>query len=134
MNITNTSHKQRPTFKEYGLLYKEYPEILTCSCKKIAINYEEFVQINYTLHQVCTSVFVTEEWFKYLSYTFPYSDINSDDSQWIGPALFQALDTFCQTANRVISNALTQFYSAQYISAIVTPSHIFTLQTETSIN
>ncbi|CAF1690176.1 unnamed protein product, partial [Adineta ricciae] len=61
-------------------------------------------------------------------------DINSDDSQWIGPALFQALDTFCQTANRVISNALTQFYSAQYISAIVTPSHIFTLQTETSIN
>ena len=134
VNITTIMNEKQPTFKHYLKLYETYSQTLTCPCTKISINYKECIQVHYKLHQVCTSVFTTEEWFKYLAYTFQDNNIHPDDFRWIGEAVFAALYTFCQLANQTISTDLIQFYSSQYISAAVTSSELFKLQLKTSID
>jgi hypothetical protein len=79
-------------------------------------------------------VFITQEWFQYLSYRFQNNDVHHNDFRWLGPAPFQALNAFCEMANQTIFNSLTQLYSNQYVSATVTSSNLFKLQTETIIH
>ncbi len=127
LNIKNTIYIEKPTFEEYKRLYRMYPEIITCPCTKIATNYQEFLEINYTLHQLCTSTFVTEEWILYLARNYFYQSLYADDFLLSGASTFQALITVCQMANRTISNSLIQFYSTQYVSATVTPLETFNI-------
>jgi hypothetical protein len=125
VNTTITINREKPNLQQYKQLYEKYSQTLTCPCTKISTNYKEFFQVNYTLHQLCTSVFVTEEWFLYLARISLHQPLYHDDFLLLGVSIFQALNTLCQMANRTISNSLTQFYSNQYVSAIVTSSDTF---------
>ncbi|CAF1436941.1 unnamed protein product [Adineta ricciae] len=77
---------------------------------------------------------MSTDWFYYIRKYGLQADFRFDDFRYIGATQFQALEIFCQMVNQTISNNLIQFYSAQYISAIVTPSHAFELQTQALLN
>ena len=68
VKITKTINIKEPTLAQYSQLYTTYSQTLTCPCTQISINYDKFLHISYTLHQVCNSVFVTQNWFYYLNY------------------------------------------------------------------
>ncbi|CAF1042285.1 unnamed protein product [Adineta steineri] len=134
IHITQTVNVKEPSITEYKQLYNSHSQTLTCECTQISINYEKFIQIQYTLHQVCHSDFVTQEWINYLessigSYTLPIIDFRATSS-----SAFQALSTLCALVNQTISNRLIQFYSNQYVSASITPSNVFQLQTDAFIS
>jgi hypothetical protein len=119
---------------QYLQLYSTYPQTLSCPCTQISINYKTFLDIQYTFHQVCDSVFVTEDWIAYLSTTYQNGNASDLDFRWQSSSIFEALNAFCGLINQTISNRLTQFYSSQYVGASVVPSQVFDSQANSSIS
>jgi hypothetical protein len=133
INITQTVNVKAPTIQQYSQFYKLYGETLTCDCTQISIDYEKFIDIQYTFHQVCNSDFVKQDWIDYLA-TAARTIGQSDDFRVTSPSAFQTLTAFCTLVNETISNSLTQFYSSQYVSASVTPENVFQSQTNVLIS
>ncbi|CAF3716292.1 unnamed protein product [Adineta steineri] len=115
-------------------LYSTYPQTLICPCTQISINYDTFISIEYTFHQVCTSFFVNPDWIRYLSDNYQAGSVSSFDFRSMGPYLFQALNAFCELVNQTISIRLTQFYSSQYVSSSVISSDVFKSQAQSLID
>ncbi|CAF1407879.1 unnamed protein product [Adineta steineri] len=134
VNTTHTFDIKLPTLTQYSQLYATYPQTLSCACTQISINYDKFLQVKYKLHQICTSIFVTNYWSSYLYDAYPTGTLYTDDFRAAGPFIFQALTAFCQLSNQTISNHLVQFYSSQYVSAFVTPLQLFQSQTQAFVS
>ncbi|CAF3911623.1 unnamed protein product [Adineta steineri] len=134
INITETVNVKAPSIIEYEQLYNSYSQTLTCECTQISINYEKFIQIQYTLHQICHSDFVTQHWIDYLTSSHGNDGAFYDTFRTTGTFVFQALSTFCVLVDETISNSLIQFYSTQYVSAYVTSENVFKLQIEAFIS
>ncbi|CAF3916101.1 unnamed protein product [Adineta steineri] len=134
INITETVNDKAPTMTKYLELYSTYPQTLICPCTQISISYNRFLSIEYTFHQVCTSVFITQNWTNYLSTSYGDDDVYLDDFRLTSSFTFQALSALCQLINQTVSNRLSQFYSSQYVSASVIPSEIFDPQARTLVD
>ena len=132
VRVTKTIDVPTPTLEKYSELYSTYSERLTCACSKISINYDKLLRVQYTLHQVCRSVFVSEKWINQLSLFV--GPISSFDFRVTGKSAFRALNTFCDLISDTISDSLTRFYSSQYVSAFVTPPELFQTKTESLVD
>jgi hypothetical protein len=122
--ITKAVNVETPSLVEYSHLYSIYSQALTCPCSKIAINYDTFLEVEYTLHQVCTSTFVNQNWID----QFTKNEnvwLYADDFRMTSPHTLQALQTFCDLINRAVFYGLIQFYSHQYVSASVISLELF---------
>jgi hypothetical protein len=133
IKATKIGNVKEPTFTDYSQLYSIHSEALTCPCSNISINYDNFLHVNYTLHQVCSSIFVDQVWIKYLS-NASETEFLPENFRWTGPYAFQALRAFCDLSNQTISNRLIQFYSNQYVSASVVPQTLFESETQSLID
>ncbi|CAF4104333.1 unnamed protein product [Adineta steineri] len=134
VNVTKTIYINSPTIIQYSQLYSTYPQTLTCACTQVSVNYDKFIQVNYTLHQICTSIFVQDIWISYLADHNALSTFNFDDFRHSGTFIFQGLSAFCQLSSQTISNRLTQFYSSQYVSASVTPLQVLQSQSQAFVS
>jgi hypothetical protein len=67
IRVRKTVDVDAPSLTQYLHLYSTYPQTLTCPCSKISISYDKFLDVHYTLHQVCSSVFVNQSWIDYLA-------------------------------------------------------------------
>ena len=132
-NVTKTINVATPTLTQYSQLYSAYSQTLTCPCKHISINYEKFLYIEYTLHQVCTSIFITYEWISYLGVSNEAAFIYIN-FQWTGSNAFQALRAFCELIESTIDNSLMQLNSSQYITASVASVQLFQSETQSFID
>jgi hypothetical protein len=68
-----------PSLRQYSQLYAEGLSDLTCTCTQIAINHDKFIEINITMHDVCTSMFVTDMWISYLAANDETTTMRTDD-------------------------------------------------------
>jgi hypothetical protein len=132
-SVTKTVNIKNPTLAQYSKLYATYPQTLTCACTQISINYGKFLHVEYSFHQVCSSVFVTEDWINYLVAIRGHVNPYTEDFRASGKFTFQALSAFCDLVNRTISDSLTRFYSSQYVSAFVTHSELFQSQAQSLV-
>ncbi|CAF1483046.1 unnamed protein product [Adineta ricciae] len=128
INITQTVNVDSPTMAQYLQLYSTYPQTLSCDCRQISINYDTFVHLNYSLHQICSSVFTTQKWFDYIHSARSTTTLYLNDFRIGSTYIFQALQAFCNLSDQTIQNRLSQFYSIQYVSAFVVSSQLFKLQ------
>ncbi len=124
ITVTNSITLELPSFTQYAHLNSTYPQTLTCTYLKISINYENLVRVDYTLHQVCNSIFVDQIWMKYLVDTFE-TNVVGNDFRWTSPYAFQGLKAFCDLINRTINDNLVIFNSNKYVSASVIAEHVF---------
>jgi hypothetical protein len=124
IKVTKTVSVEAPSFAQYAHLNSTYSQTLACPCSKISINYGKFLHVKYTLHQICTSIFLDKSWIDYLTKQIK-DTIMSRDFRVTSPSMFQALKTFCDLINQTISDSLTQFYLNQYISASIIPQKLF---------
>ncbi|CAF3952300.1 unnamed protein product, partial [Adineta steineri] len=97
-NVTMTVNIATPTFTKYEQLYSIYSQTLTCPCKNISTNYEKFLSIEYTFHQVCTSFFITDDWISYINIGRVGYYVTGD-FRITGPYQFEALRAFCELIN-----------------------------------
>ncbi len=130
---TKTFKVNTPSFGEYSNLYSKYSQTLTCPCSNISINYDNFLHVEYTLHEVCNSTFIDPSWIEYFR-TDDFFQLNQYDFRVIGPSAFQALRTFCHLINRTISDSLIFFHANQYVGAAVISSEQYDLETKILIN
>jgi hypothetical protein len=127
--VAKTITKEEPSFAQYVHLNSTYSSTLSCPCSKISINYEKFIRVDYTLHQLCNSIFVNQSWIDYLT---PPSGIEFfvPDFRWMNQYTFPTLKRFCDVMNTTISNSLIRFYSNKYVSASVNPQQLFEREIE----
>ncbi|CAF1504915.1 unnamed protein product [Adineta ricciae] len=132
VKITKTVHVPVPSYEEYARLNSSYSQTLSCPCKQVSISYKAILDVNYTFHQICTSIFVSEQWINSIPKADPTS-INPNDFRMSFIYRFRTLNDFCTLSNQAISNALSQFYSSQYIRSSVTLYKVFQLQIQALI-
>ncbi|CAF1531886.1 unnamed protein product [Adineta ricciae] len=134
--ITKTVNVQSPTIEKYFELYSKYSQTLSCPCTKISIDYGNILDIEYSLHQICQSDFISGEWI----YSLDYVHFQGNSLIWyrdllsIFPLFFQGLQLFCTTIEVIIHDSLKKFNSNQYVSTFLTPSEFFESQILLSIN
>ncbi|CAF1209106.1 unnamed protein product, partial [Didymodactylos carnosus] len=129
---TRITEVKLPTLSEYERLQQTYSDSLHCPCSQLAVKYSEFIHIYPSFHQVCSSIFITNEWFDSLYVQF--QELYLDDFRLSGAPLFRVLATFCQLANDTIADALVRFYSIDYITPTVVPLSLFNPEIESITN
>ncbi|CAF4483551.1 unnamed protein product [Rotaria socialis] len=123
VTVTKTLTLKYPTNDQYAQLYGKYQESITCPCTQISIDYGIFIHVNYTLHQVCTSAFVTENWFNYLRMAQAMQFLSVLDFRITSQRTFQALLSLCELVDDEMRNSLIHFYATQYVSSyVISPS------------
>ena len=127
VSVIETVTVPAPTLHQYYHLYEQYSQTLTCPCTKISINYETFIHVNYSIHHICNSVFVTDQWTTYIRNSLPSSHWGSD-FRAVGLQQFTALRALCDQVEQVIAAGLVQFHSNNYVSAVVTSLDILQSQ------
>src|SRR5689334_14540100 len=65
--VTHVVTIQNPSYTNYSMLFVKYPQTLSCPCSTISIPYREFIRMDASFHQVCSSAFVTSSWVSYLN-------------------------------------------------------------------
>ena len=130
ISVQKTFTVHQPTYDQYLTLYSKYPNNLQCPCKTVSVTYERFLQLNYTLHHICSSFLVSEEWIQYLSVSKFRNEVRQDDFRAISHFAFQALRSFCQLTDEIIQMSLSSFYVTPYVSAYLTASDLFRRQNE----
>ena len=130
MDVVKVEEIDAPTLAQYSHLYSKYPQTLICPCKKIIINYEKFLRVNYTLHQLCHSDFVGDGWITYLAQYHAESILFTESFQWLATYIFQSLRLFCQSSDRALSESLNRFYASDYVALTVTSKALFQAQSK----
>ena len=128
--VQKTVTVKQPTYDQYLTLYSKYLNNLQCPCKTVSVTYERFLQLNYTLHHICSSFLVSEQWIRYLVRSGDLGGLHPLDFRVIGRYAFQALRSFCQLTDEIIQMSLSGFYETQYVSAYLTASDLFRRQNE----
>ena len=59
VTIDKTITLTQPSQRQYQQIADQHSQTLTCPCTQISIENNVFLSNNYTLHQVCSSDFVT---------------------------------------------------------------------------
>ncbi|CAF4035310.1 unnamed protein product [Rotaria sordida] len=86
-----------------------------CRCSQTSIPYPQFVSFNPQFHQVCSSDFVSEEWFSSL-FNVNTSNYHPLDFRLVASAQFQVLSILCRTSRQAVIDALKGFNSIAILS------------------
>ena len=129
VTVLKTFIVSNPSLDQYKQLYAQYPSTLACPCRQASIQYKSFVSMNYTLHDVCTSVYVTKEWITFIALSVDELD-TSINPLLIALNTFRMLRSVCASIESLVSVNVLQFDSNTYFSDLVTPANSFTSQSE----
>ena len=98
------------------------------------VAYSTFISLSATLHQVCSSDYVTESWISLLLYfEIPY--FNTPSTAWygLGSRHFSLLSTLCQLANETITDTINRFGIQSVVSSNVLTEFDFNAQLNTTL-
>ncbi|CAF1350011.1 unnamed protein product, partial [Adineta ricciae] len=93
----------------------EHGETLSCPCKTITIPYRNFVFNNVTMHPVCSSIFVDEQWIERL-YFANASLYGVFDFRTTAFSQFKIFSKFCSLSKEMISKIRTDLNNTDLIS------------------
>lgn len=122
-----------PDVATYLELYEKHSRTLRCPCPNTSINYKPFLQVDYTLHEGCGSLFVTEQGIEYIS-PRNLSCIPAHDLRMWGKNTFFAFRSLCELAQTTISNALSQFHINNYVNDLVLAKSILKVESHVFID
>ncbi|UJR19234.1 hypothetical protein I4U23_022363 [Adineta vaga] len=133
IGITQTITVKDLSLPKYLQLYAAYNQSLICPCEHISINYGNFLDIQYSLHEVCSSVFVTSNW-SLASARLAGGIFYSSDFRAGGYYSFKALNGLCQLVQNSIFNGLLQLKSTRYATVSLRPELLFQSETDSFTN
>ncbi|CAF0998855.1 unnamed protein product [Adineta steineri] len=114
---TDTVTIPNPSLIMYKDLQMLHSATLNCPCSTKAISYRSFVTLSPTLHQVCSSGFVTDDWFTLLQRSINMYYPN--DWRNRARAQFQQLSDFCRLANKTLDDNVDRFLEKFLIASTV---------------
>ncbi|CAF1463047.1 unnamed protein product, partial [Rotaria sp. Silwood1] len=105
-----------PSSNDFEILFNSYTTKVLCQCSQTSIPYSQFVSLNPQFHQICSSDFISEQWFSSL---FNINTINYYplDFRLIASSQFQVLSILCKISRQAVNDALRQFITKTIISS-----------------
>jgi hypothetical protein len=121
-----------PDFSSYSTLV--HHSSLRCLCSKLAVKYEQFVQVEPTYHEVCRSDFVSDDWINRLFTAYQDHRSNSILSDFfrIGVFQFRTLRSLCQLARETIIKDIQLFKKTEFIQSLLISPQVFESQINSS--
>ncbi|CAF1406822.1 unnamed protein product [Adineta steineri] len=127
--------QSNPSLVTYRRLHELYSDSLKCPCKKMSISYDIFITLSPTLHQICSSDFISESWISTMtlfnaqpgSNTILNVGLNGFDSRY-----FKLLSSICQLAIRTIDDAVRQFLTRSFVTQYVISESEFNAKLNTT--
>ena len=107
---------------------------LPCRCSQSAVVHNQFIRLDFIMHQVCLSDFVASQWLHYLQVARGNTPLLSTDFRNTILAIFQVLRNLCHLGHQTAYNSLTRFYQHEYINRYVVPLSLFMAQIQSLIN
>jgi hypothetical protein len=121
-----------PSESAFETLYMRYStHDLSCPCSQSSVQYGTFASVSAVYHQVCSSGFVSFNWWTLVSATgntFTLKD------QPLLSAYFRMLSSLCTLANQTVDNAARVFASNAFVSVETLARGSFESQIESSLN
>ncbi|UJR19292.1 hypothetical protein I4U23_022421 [Adineta vaga] len=119
-STTTTITISNPTQYIYEeLLQRKDISSFQCPCTHVSISYGTFVQVNTTLHEVCSSSFIEHKWIESISANGDWTNLSRIDFYGRGVLYFQSLQSLCYFFQENITNYVSHFLSSTLISAQV---------------
>ncbi|CAF2583100.1 unnamed protein product [Rotaria sp. Silwood2] len=119
---------ESPLYSTYLNLYKSYSESLSCPCTTIAIQQDQFINVDVRLHQVCSSDFISDRYFEFLSRSLLGNAIMT------GQAHMELVASWCRFAKTTIINNMTSFYSLEWIACEVSSIDLLEKQVQSLVD
>ncbi|CAF1437495.1 unnamed protein product [Adineta steineri] len=125
-----------PSLSKYEELLVQYPVTLQCSCNHITIKFKEFIsQIEPQYHEICSSIFISQEWFKSMPADFrelPDTTMK-DDFRHTLRMQFQTLLILCTVSQNTLNASLLVFKETDLITTYVISRVEFDARTKSVI-
>jgi hypothetical protein len=122
-----------PSLSIYKHLQDLHPSSLKCPCLNVMVSFSTFITLSPTLHQVCSSDYVSESWILLLSYfELDYMGVILETWSGLGARHFQLLSSLCELANQTITDAINHLGIQFLISADVFTESDFNHQSNTT--
>ncbi|CAF1660606.1 unnamed protein product, partial [Adineta ricciae] len=121
----------RPTYEIYQQLSDIYSDTLKCPCQQVLIPYENFMNVTFELHQVCSSDLISSNWLDYIASLDPIQLLPTyfTDFRASGTSYFELLAIFCTLTNYHISDAQDIFTATLFINDHALTEQLFVQQT-----
>ncbi|CAF4288695.1 unnamed protein product, partial [Adineta steineri] len=128
-SITKTDSINKPSIDVYFTLQDKYPQTLICPCSSTTNEHSQFISFQPTLHPVCHSDFITDNWTNYLV-SVSSDGIDTNDFRYTNAAFFPTILSFCQLSRKTINNEILIFNSTKYVTNSVQEIDLFNSQTQ----
>jgi hypothetical protein len=125
VTIPTTVVVDSPNYSEYLDLYDKYNQSLQCPCMRIAVPYSSYMEMNASLHQICSSVYVTPLWPLMIHKSIELLPATPTDFRRTGVYTFQIIASFCELANVSVNNDLFSFNAQAFVSNTVIERNLF---------
>ena len=127
-----------PSLEVYQQLHENYSSTLSCPCSQMSVAYKEFLMINYTLHQICSSTLVSSSWLKVIldfntSTTLIDRFALTTDFPRLASSYFQLLAAVCSFVHDTFDDALHTLGESEYVNQYL-PSEERFLEKMSSLN
>ncbi|CAF1437934.1 unnamed protein product [Adineta steineri] len=99
----------------YYDLKDKYDDMLSCPCSNVTIPYEKFINNTITFHPVCSSMFISNEWFEAL-YSTNASKHGAADFRTTASHQFQLLADLCAMSNETINQYVNDLKKEEILS------------------
>ncbi|CAF1423886.1 unnamed protein product [Adineta steineri] len=125
---TLTKTFSEPNFERYQSLKEKYKDQLTCICKSFATQYDRFLEIQYSFHQICESEFAANEWRTEItsSIVANLSKYDQRDYRRHLTSHLQYLRGLCQLSNKTVEDDRVQLLSQSLITNELLSENEFT--------
>ncbi|CAF1240403.1 unnamed protein product [Rotaria sordida] len=121
-----------PSVNNFENLINSYPTTTMCRCSQTSVLYSQIVSLNARFHQVCSSDFVSEEWFSSL-FNVNTSNYYPLDFRLMASAQFQILSILCRMSRQAVIDALKEYAATAILSPNALSRDVVTTYIGTSI-
>ena len=107
---------EKPPQETYEKLYAKYSNTMTCMCSEISIPYSEFIRIQASFHQVCSSSFVLSDLSTQLAMIKHDIRLYPIDFMLMSTGHLQWLSTLCTLSRLIFFNQLAVFLANPFVN------------------
>lgn len=113
-------------------LIKKYSSTLICSCSNLATKYQKFISSKPEFHQICSSVFVSNEFANLFSLDDWHTDYTDNLRRFLGD-IFTTIRIFSDLSSKTIEEQIKIFLSTRFVSSQAMNKQKFNAQIEVII-
>ena len=121
----------QPSEQNFLHLYAYYSDTVKCPCSQVTIQYSKFIQLQATLHEVCSSELISQPWIDGI-YGANVSFISPTDVRTILRAFWQWVRSVCDLARGTLIDVYTNLKRNLLLSPTAQPQYLIEAKVEGS--